>query len=493
MATTPHHFPLGGGLDLKTPAVAMKPGKLLQAQNVEQKVSGGYRRIDGYEKFDTNVVPGEGNILGVWYFNDKVYAFRNATGGATAEMHESTGSGWTTKQTGLAPDGDYEFLNYNFAGTFKMYGSSGVHKGFEWDGTTWTDITTGMAVDTPEHVIAHRKHLFYNFGYSVQHSGLGTPATFTPVTGAAEVAVEDGVTGFLKSAGSLVIFGRNSTNLLRGSSSTDWTNTNFAEHGNHIGAIRGSMQQLGSRLKYLDDRGLTDLATSDKYGDFADAVVSYDVNDILLPKRTNVTCSCVIKNKSQYRIFFDDGGGMIFTFVGSKLAGATRLKFNIPVLKVVASEDANGEEVIYFGSTDGYIYEMEKGNSFDGSAMSAYMRTAYNHMGSPRKRKRFRRVAFDMHADGAATISVKPDFRIETDGIIPPPGYTDVDIAGGGSLLGTGLLGSFILGAGHIQEGEIDMPGHGSYVSLFFHSNEVGPAWEIDGIIYDYILGRGRR
>jgi len=495
MAARSMHYPLGGGLDLKTPTVSKKPGKLIQAQNVEQKVSGGYARVLGYEKYDTNIVPGEGAILGVWLFGGKVQAFRNASGGATAEMYESTGSGWgTAKKTGLTPDGSYEFVNYNFAGTYKMYGASGVHKGFSWDSTTWADVTTGMSPDTPEHLIAHKKHLFYNFGYSVQYSGTGLPLSWTPLTGAAEIAVEDGVTGFMQtSGGALSIFGRNSTNILKGSGSSDWTNTALTEHGKKVGAIPGTIQQLGSLIIYLDDRGLTTLTTSQNFGDFADKAVSYDVNDLLLPNKNNVTCSCVLKDKSQYRIFFDDGGGMIFTFVNNKLAGATRIKFDDIVRCVVSAEDASGEEVVYFGSDDGYIYQMESGNSFDGVAMSAYMRTAYNHLGSPRVRKRFRRANLDIYADGEITLQVKPDFRFDNEGIIPPPGYTDVDLTGVGAVLGEFVLGESIMGSDLILEGAIDMPGHGSYVSLFFSSNEIASPWEVDGIMYDYIPSRGRR
>jgi len=49
-----------------------------------------------------DVVPGEGNVLGVWLFNDVVYAFRNKSGGATAGMHQSTATGWDEIDLGTA-------------------------------------------------------------------------------------------------------------------------------------------------------------------------------------------------------------------------------------------------------------------------------------------------------------------------------------------------------------------------------------------------------
>ena len=48
------------------------------------------------------VVPGEGNVNGVWVFSGDVYAFRNKTGGATAGMYKGTATGWTEIDLGTA-------------------------------------------------------------------------------------------------------------------------------------------------------------------------------------------------------------------------------------------------------------------------------------------------------------------------------------------------------------------------------------------------------
>lgn len=50
-------YPLTGGLDLESPAIAISPGKLFDAQNYEPNTSGGYRRIDGYERYDGRPSP----------------------------------------------------------------------------------------------------------------------------------------------------------------------------------------------------------------------------------------------------------------------------------------------------------------------------------------------------------------------------------------------------------------------------------------------------
>ena len=48
------------------------------------------------------VVPGEGDINGVWVFDGDVYAFRNKSGGATAGMYKSTSTGWSEVDLGSA-------------------------------------------------------------------------------------------------------------------------------------------------------------------------------------------------------------------------------------------------------------------------------------------------------------------------------------------------------------------------------------------------------
>ena len=50
--TDTKYFPMEGGLDVATAALSIAPGKLITCVNFEPWFSGGYRRIDGYERFD---------------------------------------------------------------------------------------------------------------------------------------------------------------------------------------------------------------------------------------------------------------------------------------------------------------------------------------------------------------------------------------------------------------------------------------------------------
>jgi len=482
------YIPLGGGLDTKSPPYQVKPGRLLACLNYEQKLTGGYRRVGGYSKFDTAAVPGEGRIRGVWRYNGKVYAFRNAVGGATCVMYESSGSGWTSKKTGLAPNGTYEFQSYNFATGLKMYGVSGTHKAFQWDGTTWTDITTGMATDTPSHLACHKKHLFLSFSGSLQFSPVGNPTgVWTVVTGAQEINIGDPITAIRPLPGGVLgIWSRNATNILSGSAASDWLVSALSEYGNQIGCIAGTLQQVGSRTIYLDDRGLTDLYTSQNFGDFQDATITDSVQSLIDSIKPDVPCSLAVRNKGQYRIFSENGYALSATFSKGRLLGVMRSKYPLTIRCACASEDSSGNEVLYFGSDDGYVYVMddEDADDFDGTAVQASMRLAFTPFNAPSTKKRYRKVVLTTNARDNSNISVKPTYQFD-DPDLPQALAQSVTVPASGSLFGTGIFGSSIFGATLEAEGHAYIDGVATNLSLVI-SSQAAPH-EIDEVFVHYI------
>ncbi|KKL48290.1 hypothetical protein LCGC14_2326980, partial [marine sediment metagenome] len=75
----------------------------------------------------------------------------------------------------LVAGGRYKIELYNFGDGMRMYGVDGKSRGFEFDGTVFGPIKTGMASDIPTDVVIFKKHLFFSFAASDQHSGIGTP------------------------------------------------------------------------------------------------------------------------------------------------------------------------------------------------------------------------------------------------------------------------------------------------------------------------------
>ena len=61
-------FALSGGLNLSEAQIKLKPGELVDARNVEVSITGGYRRVDGYERFDGQTITPSNNTYTVLSF-----------------------------------------------------------------------------------------------------------------------------------------------------------------------------------------------------------------------------------------------------------------------------------------------------------------------------------------------------------------------------------------------------------------------------------------
>ena len=80
------------------------PGAATQLQNFEPDIKGGYRRINGFTKYDSNQVGGSsGTILGVAIYKDQVIAAQGTA------VYKGSGSGYTSIDTGRTSAGRYEF------------------------------------------------------------------------------------------------------------------------------------------------------------------------------------------------------------------------------------------------------------------------------------------------------------------------------------------------------------------------------------------------
>ena len=89
-AISPITVSLGGGLILDKDDFSIPPGAAITLQNFEPSIKGGYRRLTGSSKFDSNQVNSTNAILGVKVFNSGVLA----TSGNLVKF--STGSGWSS-------------------------------------------------------------------------------------------------------------------------------------------------------------------------------------------------------------------------------------------------------------------------------------------------------------------------------------------------------------------------------------------------------------
>lgn len=310
----------------------------------------------------------------------------------------------------LLPNGRYDFKNWNFGGqlgTLRMYGCDGANKAFEFDGTVYVPIHTGMPVDAPKYMEIHKNALFLAFGSSVQYSGPGLPYEFSPIFGAGELTCGDDITDLLsmpgsETVGAMAIKTKNGTFVLYGNDEDDF---NLVPYSYESGCEPFTMQLINGVMSF-DTQGLSTLATTQKFGNFVDSIVSDKITPFMNGKVGLATASCVVRKKNQYRVFFSDGDAVFVSYAGDKMQGMTTMSFPHDVTCISSQEGASGREEIYFGSSDGYVRQAEIGTSFDGQAINWLAYLTYNHFKGPRQLKTFRKAAMEVSGSGYAAFNM---------------------------------------------------------------------------------------
>lgn len=310
----------------------------------------------------------------------------------------------------LNPDGRVEAVTANFGVATRIYGADGVNYGFEFDGTVYVPIHTGMVDDTPDHVAVHKQHIFFSFGPSIQFSGISEPYQWTPVLGAGEIVLNDDVTNFLvqpgdQSTGAMAIYSDDNTYILYGSSSA-----NFQLVSYNVGTGAKAYTTQNVNVSYaFDDRGVINMATTLNYGNFDSAALTLNLRPFIQQRRNIATASGVNREKGQYRVFFSDGYGLYVTLANGKYMGSMPVQFPNPVACMSEGEKPDGAETAFFGSTNGYVYRLDAGTSFDGAELPASMTLVFNAIGSPRLLKRFRKGSLEITGTGYAEFAFNYD------------------------------------------------------------------------------------
>jgi len=440
-----------------------------------------------------------GTAAGTFYFTTQTGTFQAENLNVGASLNLATIAGNSSANT-LLPDGRFEFVNYNFTGsldTLKMYACDGVNRAFQFDGTNYVPIRTGMTTDAPKFIAAYKKMLFLGFRGSLQNSGIGNPHSWTVVTGSAEIAAGDEITELLAGTQSLFVFLRNATHYLTGSSVSDFVLNPLALD---MGAAPYTAQLIGNPFA-LDDRGIVPFVPAQEYGNFNFDTISRQVQDLVDEIRGSATASVAVRSRNQYWIFapgLDEDNqpytrGLITTINGKKIIGITRFRFPVAMSCICSGEGADGEEVILFGASNGVVYEMNKGSSFDGSEIEAYIRMPFNNLRMPRHEKRFRKLQLEMTCESYSAIRFHPEFdysspdraqhRVTTEAVIGAGGYWDAS-----------LWNEFFWDAQIVASPEFSIEGTGINMGMIFYSkSDIDLGHTLQGALIHYTPRKVRK
>lgn len=365
----------------------------------------------------------DGDAAGYLVFASQTGTFQAENLNVGANLNVATIAGNSSAIT-LSPSGRVKHYIHNFGGqtgTRRIYGCDGVNLGFEFDGTVYVRIRTGMTSDIPTNVIVHKQHLFFSFAASAQFSGVGLPYEWAPLIGAAEIAVGDTITGFSIEMGSesgaaLAILSRNAVHMLYGNDEIDFL---LLKYRDEIGAYENSIQNIGETVM-MDDSGLVMLKAVNAFGNFTGSSLSALVNPFIQDRKTTINDSCIVREKNQYRIFFEDDSALYMTFKNNKILGMMTQQLPHEVTIVHSTEGTSSGEEIFFGSDDGYCYQMEKGTSFDGTAIEYFGMFDYFNCKTPRLNKTFKGATVEATGSGYAIFSLGYELGFSSSDINQP-------------------------------------------------------------------------
>ena len=396
----------------------------------------------------------------------------NVVGTFQAESLGTLNATGASVPVSIPPGGRYEFRVHNFYGHTsqnRLYAVNGVGFALEYQDSPsfLCPIETGMATDHPTHIAIHKACLWLAFpGGSVQKSGAGDPASWTVVTGAAELAIGDECTGFLEEVSqTLFVFARNSTRSIVGNEADGYQMDNFT---NETGAYEGTIQRIGKGV-YLDDRGFTTLAAAQEYGNFASASISELVQPLVNELQALSTASVVSRRTSRVRYFFEEGTFITIGFAGNKISGFTTSQYLVTPRCAFSGEGADGKETIVFGADNGFVYEADQGTSFDGEPIQSFMRLVFHHSRSPSRVKRYRRASVDVSTRGPTGLKATVDYSFADPNVSGEP-VKNVVLKGGGGFWDVSKWDEFRWSSGVVSTADLKLEGSGTNIGLLFSS-----------------------
>ena len=322
---------------------------------------------------------------------------------------------------------------------------------------------------------------------------------------AGEIDVGDIIVGIKVFRNSLIIFCKNSIFELTSLDSTPI----IKSITKNIGCVNGnSIQEIGGDLIFLAPDGLRTVAGTARIDDVEIGSISRKIlpliNNLLKNIQQYTISSMVIRERSQYRLFYHKSGqaqsgqlGIIgtFKFDSNGVPAFEWSESKGMELKFCSSElNPQNEEVKFGANESGYIYEIDKGNNFDTSTINARFQTPDMDYGDNGLRKSLYKVKTNIEPEGTQN-NLKLRIRYDFDNSeVPQPGEFAVGNLSSASLFGqaTALFGSATFGATTLPSKSVLVTGSGFSNSFRFFTNDTDAAYSVNGMFVSFIAG-GRR
>ncbi len=334
----------------------------------------------------------------------------------------------------------------------------------------------------------------------VAYSTRLTPENFTGAS-AGTVDVGDQIVGIKSFRNKLIVFCKNSIYQLSNLDST----AVLSSVTKNIGCVSGkTIQEIGGDLIFLAPDGLRTIAGTARIDDIELGSISRKIlpvfRDDVFPNLSTITfSSMVIREKSQYRLFYFKNGttdlqqkGVLGTFKISS-QGVPLYEWSqttgIPARVTHSGFDENDNEVHYHATTDGRVYNHDTGTSFDGSNIQCEYKTPDLDYGDSGVRKTLYYIKTSIRAEGAndnLKVLCRYDFD---DNNVPQPTELAIGSLASPAVFGTAVFASAVFGQTLFPQQKINLTGSGFTNNFRISSNGTGSSYTVSGFYVDYIPG----
>lgn len=531
----PFGISCNGGLNtnLNQFELLKNPGLASKLVNFEVDPDGGYRRIQGYQRFGSSSSTrpnGAVRIYGVF-----PYALGVIVCAGTGIFYSEDGISWTQVNYDTGPSGALEgslsgltelnrpnqaqaqfclikgATNYatNPYGTLTIATGQDKVANFFIDGVGasrtfhYEELTIPAAGKYVEH---HDKHLCVvdseNEPNTLYYSKTNSDRDFQG-TGSGAVRLTDVIVGIKSFRNSLYIFCENTIHRL--DNINDPATIQVTQITNNVGCLSGySIQEIGGDLVFLAPDGIRTIAGTERIDDVELSSVSRQIQNIVADIAkfidSYVISSSVIRTKSQYRLFYSTSSaptsaskGIIGTFTPNGFQWSETI--GIQAHAFTSDYDGLGVEKTYHGDKDGYIYVHELGNYFEPAGQQVAINAAYTtpffDFGDVGTRKTLKYVRASLSPEGEVVPYMRIRYDFE-DPKIPQPDDYFLENIQFPAIFGSVTFGTATFGATNDPMVRQPVEGSGNTVSITIFSNTISASYSVNGLYIDY-MPSGRR
>ena len=524
-------------------------GAATRLVNYEPSLFGGYRRIEGFQKYDSTFgevtvhgsTTGQGKILGLAIFKDDtdgsttIIAARQDAGATNYSFYYYTaGVGWrkfTLDHSVTRPMTlnsltvkKLRHVQFNFGSGNTICFVDGVNPAIVYNGTNWKEIksshnggyhadnnTAGgnQALNAPAVVDVFQNHLFMSAHAAnnsvVAHSKPLDAYTWTSAGGGGQVSPGFEISQIKPFRDDLFVFGFNSIKKITVNSSGNFALDNVTSN---VGCVaRDSVLEIGGDLMFLAPDGFRPVASTSRIGDVELETLSKSIQatlvDVIKDNDMDTLNGVVIRSKSQVRYFFGapatsvaDSEGIVggLTEVGGSIDWSFGQLLGIRA-SCCTSDYIGTTELVLHGDHDGFVYQQEIGKTFNGADVFALYSTPYLDFGETEQRKTLRKINTFIRAEGPLEMLLAVTFDWGDNATAAPNTYTNISTGAPVTYNGRNITynASDVLYGGNTKPiMTSNIQGSGFSVQATFVTVGQTEPYSIQGMVFEYSVA-GRR